>query len=320
MSEQLPLASRPRLGPKPRLGYIAGAIERAADMRAEALITLLNQGDARAYVIAGEMIVLNKGAEFHEPLFSLADATAIGEAYETVFVGLHKNAPRFGISIDPAAAEVLKAREAFVVTDLRSIAVNGMVAPEHLAPLAEAKALLSWHRRHRFCPNCGAPSVPVEGGWRRDCPACNTQHFPRTDPVVIMLPIAGDRCVLGRSYRFIPGMWSCLAGFMEPGETIEEAVRRETWEEAGIVSGRVGYFTSQPWPFPSSLMIGCHAEALSREIIVDRSELDDARWFDRDEVVSMLLRMHPDGLTTPPPMAIAHHIIRAWIEDEIELP
>jgi NAD+ diphosphatase len=320
MSEQLPLASRPRLGPKPRLGYIAGAIERAAHMREEALSTLLKQDDARAYVIAGEAILLNKGGELHDPLFRVTDAHDFGEVNETIFVGLHKNSPRFGIAVDPAAAEVLKAREAFVVTDLRSIAVSGLVAPEHLAPLAEAKALLGWHRRHRFCPNCGAPSVPVEGGWRRDCPTCNTQHFPRTDPVVIMLPIWGEKCVLGRSYRFIPGMWSCLAGFMEPGETIEDAVRRETREEAGIVSGRVGYFASQPWPFPSSLMIGCHAEALSRDIVIDHSELEDARWFDRQEVLSMLLRLHPDGLTTPPPMAIAHHIIRAWVEEEVELP
>ncbi len=317
MSEQLPLAARPRLGPKPRLGYTAGRIERAAHVRAEALITLLNQENARACVIAGEMIVLKTGAECHDPLFRIADMRALGETSETVFLGLHNNAPRFGVAIDPAAADILKTRAEFVVTDLRTLAVNGLVAPEHLAPLAEAKALLSWHRRHRFCPNCGAPSMLVEGGWRRDCPACNTQHFPRTDPVVIMLPFAGDQCVLGRSYRFIPGMWSCLAGFMEPGETIEEAVRRETREEAGILSGRVSYFASQPWPFPSSLMIGCHAEALSREIVVDRSELEGARWFDRDEVASMLLRRHPEGLSTPPPMAIAHHIIRAWLEDKI---
>ena len=319
MSQQLPLASRPRLGSKPRLGYSASAIDRAAPMRADALLTLINQPDARAYVTAGEMIVLNKGAEFHDPLFSVANTQEIGEARETVFIGLHGNSPRFGIAVDPTAAEILKQRQEFVVTDLRSIAVNGLVAPEHLAPLAEAKALLAWHRRHRFCPNCGAPSTLIEGGWRRDCTACNTQHFPRTDPVVIMLPFAGDQCVLGRSYRFVPGMWSCLAGFMEPGETIEEAVRRETREEAGIVSGRVSYFASQPWPFPTSLMIGCHAEALSREIIIDRSELEGARWFHRDEVTSMLLRMHPDSLTTPPPMAIAHHIIRAWVEDEVEL-
>ena len=133
-----------------------------------------------------------------------------------------------------------------------------------------------------------------------------------------MLAVGGERCVLGRSYRFQPGMWSCLAGFVEPGEAIEDAVRRETREEAGIVCGRVRYFASQPWPFPTSLMIGCHAEALSREIVIDRTELDDARWFDREEVASMLLRCHPDGLTTPPTMAIAYHIIRAWVEEEVE--
>jgi NAD+ diphosphatase len=319
MSEQLPLASRPRLGPKPRLGYTSGPLERAAHLRKGALLTFVQQDDACVYLIAGEMIVLNKRADFHDPLFTLSRARDIGEVSETIFLGLDKTSPRFGVAIDAGAAELLKEEGALVVTDLRSIAVNGLVAPEHLQPLAEAKSLLSWHRRHRYCPNCGAPSMSVDGGWRRDCPACNTQHFPRTDPVVIMLPFAGDRCVLGRSYRFVPSMWSCLAGFMEPGETIEEAVRRETREEAGIVAGRVCYFASQPWPFPSSLMIGCHAEALSHDIVIDRSELEDARWFDRDEVASMLLRLHPASLSTPPPMAIAHHIIRAWVEDEIEL-
>ena len=164
----------------------------------------------------------------------------------------------------------------------------------------------------------GPPPISSQGGWRRDCPACRAQHFPRTDPVVIMLPVAGERCVLGRSHRFQPGMWSCLAGFVEPGEAIEDAVRRETREEAGILCGRVSYFASQPWPFPTSLMIGCHAEAMSRDIVVDRAELDDARWFDREEVATMLLRRHPDGLTTPPTVAIAYHIIRAWVEDEVE--
>jgi NAD+ diphosphatase len=144
------------------------------------------------------------------------------------------------------------------------------------------------------------------------------QHFPRTDPVVIMLAIDGDNCLLGRSPRFAPTMWSCLAGFIEPGESIEDAVHRETLEEAGIVCGRVKYFASQPWPFPSSLMIGCHAEAVTRDIVVDRTELEDARWFSKDEVTAMLLRRHPDGLTTPPPVAIAHHIVRAWVEDEIK--
>src|SRR5205085_8312374 len=179
----------------------------------------------------------------------------------------------------PAAVEALKAKGDLVMTDLRTDAVQGLVGAEHLPPLAEGKSVLGWHGRHRFCPNCGAPTRPVEAGWRRDCPTCKTQHFPRTDPVVIMLAIAGERCVLGRSGRFASNSWSCLAGFVEPGETIEEAVRREVREEAGIACGKIKYFQSQPWPFPSSLMIGCHAQALSDEIVVDRTELEGARWF-----------------------------------------
>src|SRR5207247_10927275 len=120
-----------------------------------------------------------------------------------------------------------------VLTDLRSIAMRGLLEADHLPPLAEGKALINWHARHRFCPNCGAPTLAVDAGWRRDCAACKTQHFPRTDPVVIMLAIDGERCLLGRSHRFAPGMWSCLAGFVEPGEAFEEAVRREVHEEAG---------------------------------------------------------------------------------------
>jgi NAD+ diphosphatase len=313
------MSPRPDLGPKPRLGYAASSIERAAERRADAaaLAALENDARARAYVVAGELVVLNKATAVADPLFTLEDARALGRTAEVVFLGLCENAPRFAVALEAAAAEMLKTRDEFVVTDLRSIAVRGLVEADHLPPLAEGKALLNWHARHRFCPNCGAATNLVEAGWRRDCPSCRAQHFPRTDPVVIMLAVAGERCVLGRSYRFQPGMWSCLAGFVEPGEAIEDAVRRETREEAGIVCGRVRYFASQPWPFPTSLMIGCHAEALSREIVIDRSELDDARWFDREEVASMLLRRHPDGLTTPPTMAIAYHIIRAWVEEEV---
>jgi NAD+ diphosphatase len=314
------MSPRPDLGRKPRLGYTASLIERAAERRADApaLAALERDPRARAYVIGGELVMLKRAADVNDPLFTPAEARALGRTAEIVFLGLLEDAPRFAIALDPADAEALKTRDELVVTDLRSIAVRGLVAADHLPPLAEGKALVGWHARHRFCPNCGAATRLVEGGWRRDCPSCRVQHFPRTDPVVIMLPVAGERCVLGRSHRFAAGMWSCLAGFVEPGETIEEAVRRETREEAGIVCARVRYFASQPWPFPASLMIGCHAEALSQEIAIDRAELDDARWFEREEVLAMLLRRHPDGLSTPPTVAIAYHIIRAWVEGEVE--
>jgi len=313
------MSPRSNLGPQPRLAYADSRIERAAELRSDpaALARLTTDRSAGAYVIGGDLIVMKKAAPLNEPLFAMDEARALGAATEMIFLGQIDDAPRFGVGLEPAAAAALKIREGFHATDLRSIAVQGLVAPDHLAPIAEAKAVLNWHARHRFCPNCGAPTQAVCGGWRRDCAGCEAQHFPRTDPVVIMLAIDGERCLLGRSPRFLPTMWSCLAGFMEPGETIEEAVYRETREEAGITCGRVVYYRSQPWPFPSSLMIGCHAEALTHEIVVDHQELEGARWFGKDEVAAMLMRRHPQGLTTPPPFAIAHHIIGAWLEGEI---
>lgn len=309
---------RPDLGPKPHLGYTGSVIDRAAERRNDAAALARLEADARAgtYVVGGELVVTRRDGERGDPLFAPADARRLAEPRESVFLGLADGAARFARGIGQAAAEALKARDDLLVTDLRSIAVQGLVAPEHLPPLAEAKSLLAWHARHRFCPNCGTPTRMVQAGWRRDCPACETQHFPRTDPVVIMLAIHGERCLLGRSHRFVQNSWSCLAGFIEPGENIDDAVRRETVEEAGIVCGRVTYFASQPWPFPMSLMIGCHAEALTSEIAIDPVELEAARWFERDEVALMLRRQHPDGLLTPPPVAIAHHIIRAWVEGD----
>lgn len=305
------------LGPKPRLGYTDSPLVRATEQRSEAAVAAL-AADARAggYVVGGELIVLKKATP-NEALFSLAEAQALARPTETVFLGLADGAPRFGFGIAPEIAVALKERADLLVTDLRSIAVQGLTAAEHLPPIAQAKAVLHWHARHRYCSNCGMLTEPIDAGWRRDCPHCKTQHFPRTDPVVIMLAVDGDDCLLGRSPRFAPTMWSCLAGFIEPGETIEEAVRRETLEEAGIACGRVRYLASQPWPFPMSLMIGCVAQALGREIVLHDKELEAARWFSRDEAASMLTRRHADGLTAPPPVAIAHHIIRAWIENEI---
>ncbi|HEU4660250.1 MAG TPA: NAD(+) diphosphatase [Pseudolabrys sp.] len=313
------MSPHPDLGPKPRLGYTESRLDRAAEVRTAdaALAALADDARARAYIVGGEWIVMKKGERVNDPLFTLAEARALGADTETIFLGMLDGAPRFGIGLPPQTAAALKERPELAISDLRSVATQGLVEADHLPPIAEAKALLHWHARHRFCSACGALTRPVHGGWRRDCASCKSEHFPRTDPVAIMLAIDGHHCLLGRSPRFAPTMWSCLAGYVEPGESIEDAVRRETREEAGILCGRIVYFASQAWPFPTSLMIGCHAEAKTREIVVDRSELEDARWFSKSEVERMLVRKHPDGLTIPPPVAIAHHIIRAWVDDEV---
>ena len=312
------MSPRPDLGPKPHLGYTQSLIERAAERRLDAAWLEAGLKDPRTltYVIGVEMIVMKKAGAGHDPAFTPDEARALAPATETVFLGLHNGAARFGTGISQASAEALKTRDDLFVIDLRSIAVQGLATAEHLPPLAEAKAMLHWHARHRFCSNCGVKTDVVDAGWKRACPACKVEHFPRTDPVVIMLAVRGDRGLLGRSGRFAATMWSCLAGFVEPGEAIEDAVRRETLEEAGVKCGRVKYLYSQPWPFPMSMMIGCHAEALNDDLTMDQNELVGLRWFTKDECAAMLMRKHQDGLTCPPPVAIAHHIIREWVESD----
>jgi NAD+ diphosphatase len=299
-----------------RYAYAGSSIERAAVWRGDDAKLAGFRANPRTgfYLFAGDSVLLKRDGEKLDPLFSSAEANGCGETRETVFLGLLGKEARFARALGSAAVDALGGRPDLKIIDLRTIAVQAVVATEHLPPLAEAKALLGWHLKHGFCANCGAPTMLTQAGWRRDCPSCKTEHFPRTDPVVIMLPIALERCVLGRSPRFPQTMWSCLAGFTEPGESIEEAVRREVQEEVGLACARISYFASQPWPFPSSLMIGCHAEATSERLVIDKAEIEEARWFDREELQLMLMRKHPQGLTTPPSIAIAHHIIRDFVE------
>jgi len=194
-------------------------------------------------------------------------------------------------------------------------AAVGQLPAEELAIYGGARSLLDWHARHRFCANCGQPTMLAKGGWQRDCPACKAQHFPRTDPVAIMLVECHGQLLLGRQSRFPPRSFSALAGFVEPGETIEEAVRREVFEEAGVRVGEVQYVASQPWPFPSQLMIGCLGHAESLELRVDTSEIEDARWFTRDDVAEALAKERDSASFVPPPrQAIAHHLLQWWME------
>jgi NAD+ diphosphatase len=316
----------------PAFGFRGGPLDRVSERRDDAadVAALRARPDAKAVLIARDMPVLPRGATPLTPFFPLAEVERLGGARFEALLGIEAaGAPVFAASLPDGAVEqlsgdsegfldrrqlVVPGRDDLALIDLRSIATQGLVSAEALAVLGQAKAILSWHTRHGFCANCGAATRSAAAGWRRECDVCKAQHFPRTDPVVIMLALDGERCLLGRQSRWPKGMYSCLAGFVEPGETIEEAVRREIREEAGIVCGEVAYLASQPWPFPSSLMIGCFARAVSRDIVVDAVELEDARWFGRDEVMAMFEGRHAQGLTPPAPMAIAHHILRVWAE------
>lgn len=202
--------------------------------------------------------------------------------------------------------------------DLRTIARNALENGFSKTPslLARGKMLLDWHDRHQFCANCGAESVSRRGGYVRYCASCEKEHFPRVDPVVIMMIIWKDKCLLGRSSHFRTGAYSALAGFMEPGETIEEAVRREVLEEAGIKVGRVDYVKSQPWPFPSSIMIGAIGEALNGDVNIDQDELEDARWFSKDQVRQVLATGGDDEFRLPEKLAIARHILDFWLHQD----
>ncbi|HXZ08966.1 MAG TPA: NAD(+) diphosphatase, partial [Paraburkholderia sp.] len=246
--------------------------------------------------------------------FLAEEAARFGEARRRIFLGDDSGGrARFALDVSLDPAHEAPPGTEHTRLDLRSIALQGLVDEDVLGMLGEAKSMLDWHRRHSFCANCGSPSRVTSAGWQRICDTCNAHHFPRVDPVVIMLVIDGDRCLLGRQRHFAPGMYSALAGFVEPGETVDAAVRREVMEEAQVVCKHVEYFATQPWPFPSSLMIGCFARAGSTDIVVDKTELEDARWFTREEVVAMLAATHPDGLSAPKPFAIAHHLLLAYV-------
>jgi|SRR5262245_24016762 len=234
---------------------------------------------------------------------------------EPVFLGLLDGVAHFAVDLsdrpDPLVEFGFEGVAHF--PDLRAVA--GLLPPGDAGIAAQARQVVDWHARHGFCPGCGERTRPKDGGWSRWCSACSSEHFPRTDPVAIMLVTDGERCLLGRQPAWPRPFFSALAGFVEAGETLEEAVRREVLEEAGITVEAVRYLASQPWPFPASLMLGCTAHAVTREIHVDRSELEEAAWFARDEVVAALRAPTP-RLAVPPPMAIAHRLIRAWTERE----
>src|SRR5436305_2806127 len=295
--------------------FAGNPLDRASERRRDTAWIAALLGDPAARVLPFSelrpLIRESDGIELDwQPVAAWREAIERGATL--VFLGLAESRPYFAIDAGPAELGAASNREPL---DARSLAP--LLPGGEAAILAEARSLIDWHARHRFCAQCGSPTRVESAGWVRRCPACKASHYPRSDPVTIMLTVRGDYGLLGRNRRRPGNRFSCLAGFMEPGETLEECVRREVREESGIRVGRVKYLACQPWPFPSSLMMGFLCEALSEEITVDPEELAEARWFEREEIRAMVARAasvpdDPTQVSLPGPVAIAHHICRRW--------
>ena len=310
---------------KPTLGATTLLDRQSLRRKDDAYIKqLMEAPGAQFLVLADQKPVIRSNAERTEGnirWFAKADIERLGLPLEEgLFLGvdLATGAGHFAIAVTehrarhaPGSLELMRP-----IVDLRSLAMQGVLPPEELSLLGQAKALAAWHEKSRCCGHCGGTTLVKDAGWKRKCWACGQEHFPRTDPVVIMLIVdrEGDRCLLGHEARFMEKMYSTLAGFIEPGEDIEHAVRRETKEEAGINVGEVRFHSTQPWPFPHSLMIGCIGFAETTEIDIDPEEIQEARWFKRGDVKLMLEGRHPDGLWVPGQQAIARSLITSFVE------
>ncbi len=272
-------------------------------------------------------IALWNGRPFVEPAPTAENPTGLQIAYlpaklvaelaggpeRLLFMGLWKETAVFAVDLEDSADPGEGPLQGFgKFEDLRAVALR--LPPNDAAIVATAKQMFEWRRRHPHCAVCGQRSEAMDGGWKRKCPSCGTEHFPRTDPVVIMLPFHGDRCLLGRQEAWPKGMFSALAGFLEPGESIEEACARELSEEARLRTRKVRYHSTQPWPYPSSLMIGLIAEVEDDEGVADQAELSEIRWFTRAEARDLIAGKLEDA-AAPNKLAIAHQLIKAWVEE-----
>ena len=263
-------------------------------------------------------VMVTEGSDQSLGWLDIKEIDRLGIEVEGVFLGLRDRAAHFTVDItkNESAVKDLKESGDWAFEDTR--AVTGLISATDSGIVAQARAQINWHNRHGFCSVCGHPTEMKKGGHVRRCGNCNTQHFPRTDPVVITVVSDGDRLLLGQSKGRLQATnrYSVLAGFMDQGESIEEAVQREIMEESGIQVRNVRYHSSQPWPFPSTLMIGCHADAATSEITMDEGEMADVQWFTRKDVLSALAGTN-EKLALPASIAIAHHLITAWANNDV---
>ncbi|MPQ92267.1 NAD(+) diphosphatase [Thioclava sp. JE_KL1] len=307
-----------------------GALERAAHLRGDAGRLAELRASETARVVA-----LWRGRPLFGPeglhLLRAGEAALDAMPGPEIFLGLHDGFALFSRDVSafepdgerPDGAAFFDASEQrhpdlpddIVFAELRGR--MGFLSPVEAEIAATARGLVEWHRTHRFCSTCGAESEAEQAGWHRRCPVCERHHFPRTDPVVIMLITHGNRLLLGRGPHWPETMYSCLAGFMEPGETVEAAVRREVFEESGVAVGEVSLVASQPWPFPASLMLGCRGVATTTEITIDPVEIADARWISRERLLQVVAGRDPE-ISAPRQGAIAGWLMREWLADRLE--
>ncbi|WP_293443725.1 NAD(+) diphosphatase [Planktotalea sp.] len=309
-------------------------LERVAQFRGDTpeMAAYLSDPTSEAIVFWRGKPLIRRGDWDALARIPMSDAVFEGRASDAIFLGIDEGHAVFAhdlsdwspegvdetamnMFLDPTEQQHPDLPETDVFAELRSNMTRLTARDAELA--ASARAVFSWHSSHRFCSKCGAESQMSMSGWQRDCGTCGTKHFPRTDPVVIMLITRGNSVLMGRSPGWPEGMYSLLAGFVEPGETLEAAVRREVFEEAGIKVGQVDYLASQPWPFPNSLMFGCHGEALNDEITIDPVEIDDAIWVSREEMMLTFAGENPKMLPARKG-AIAHFILEHWLSDRLK--
>lgn len=285
------------------LGFAGGTFDRADALRSqpERIAALLADPAARRVRLDELDPVWEGDALVLDPVPSGADLAG------HVFLGLAEAGPLF-------AALAEGPMPGFRRPSARTRDAAAILRAPDLALYGAARSLVDWHARHGFCAACGATTAPVRGGWSRSCAGCGAEHFPRVDPVVIMLAEHEGRALVGRQHGWAPGFFSALAGFVEPGETIEEAVRRELFEEAGVRAAGVRYAMSQPWPFPSSLMIACVAPVADDALTLDPNEIEQAIWVTRADVAAALAGDAGAPFVAPQPMAVAHHLLVHWLE------